>query len=236
MRGLTSRQKWPDGLRTTLSAMRVPTACLVIFALILCDSLTMAQCETWQPAGAGINNGGVAALAVYNGELIAGGDFTQAGGKTVNYIARWDGTEWQPFVSDGQIGTNSYVYAFTIYQGDLIVGGNFSAAGGQTAWYIARWDGKQWHPFVSGGQNGMNLSVHALAVHNGDLIAGGAFTTACGQIVNKIARWDGSTWHPFTAGGEIGMSSTGGAVFALTTYNNDLIAVGSLATVRGSPD
>ena len=38
-------------------------------------------------------NGGVSALTVYNGELIAGGDFTTAGGVTCNYIARWNGSD-----------------------------------------------------------------------------------------------------------------------------------------------
>ncbi len=36
------------------------------------------------------------ALTVYNGELIAGGDFNIAGGVDANSIARWDGNDWQP--------------------------------------------------------------------------------------------------------------------------------------------
>ena len=41
----------------------------------------------------------VCALTVYNGELIAGGWFTTAGGVTCNCIARWDGSAWQPLGS-----------------------------------------------------------------------------------------------------------------------------------------
>jgi hypothetical protein len=36
----------------------------------------------------------VNALTIYNGELIAGGEFTLGGGIPVNYIARWNGTSW----------------------------------------------------------------------------------------------------------------------------------------------
>ena len=45
--------------------------------------------SAWQPLDSGIDNW-VKALTVYNGELIAGGDFTIAGGVSVNHIDRWD--------------------------------------------------------------------------------------------------------------------------------------------------
>jgi hypothetical protein len=49
---------------------------------------------TWQPLGSGMGGGGyypdVYALTVYNGELIAGGNFTTAGGEVSAYWARWD--------------------------------------------------------------------------------------------------------------------------------------------------
>ena len=47
----------------------------------------------------------VYALTVYNGNLIAGGYFTTAGGTSANYIASWDGTAWSPLGS----GMNSYM-------------------------------------------------------------------------------------------------------------------------------
>jgi hypothetical protein len=44
---------------------------------------------------------------VWNGDLIAGGWFTTAGGQTVNRIARWDGSAWHPFTSGGQTGVSN---------------------------------------------------------------------------------------------------------------------------------
>jgi hypothetical protein len=169
---------------------------------------------------------------VWNGDLIAGGQFTTAGGQTVNHIARWDGSAWHPFTSGGQIGVNlGNVTALTVWNGDLIAGGHFTTAGGQTVNRIARWDGSAWHPFTSGGQIGVS-TVWALTVWNGDLIAGGGFDTAGGQTVNGIARWDGSAWHTFTSGGQIGVSGTP-SVIALTVWNGDLIAGGFFTSAGG---
>jgi hypothetical protein len=46
------------------------------------------QDYVWEPLGSGMSSG-VVALTVYNGELIAGGLFTTAGGVTCNYVARY---------------------------------------------------------------------------------------------------------------------------------------------------
>ena len=48
-------------------------------------------------------NGTVRALAVYNGVLYAGGDFTLAGGTTIYGVARWDGSAWQKMGGGTQI-------------------------------------------------------------------------------------------------------------------------------------
>jgi len=178
----------------------------------------------------GTPHGTVTALTVWNGDLIAGGEFDTAGGQTVNRIARWDGSAWHSFTSGGQIGMSGSMRALTVWNGDLIAGGHFTTAGGQTVNRIARWDGSAWHPFESDGEIGMSGFVTALTVWNGDLIAGGGFTTAGGQTVNHIARWDGSAWHPFTSGGQIGVN---GSVYALTVWNGDLVAGGFPTTAGG---
>ena len=79
----------------------------------------------------------VQALAIYDGDLIAGGTFTTASGVAANYIARWDGSSWQPL----GLGLNNWVFTLTVYDDELIAGGSFTTAGGVTANYIARWNG-----------------------------------------------------------------------------------------------
>ena len=85
--------------------------------------------------GSGIDNS--QGTFVYNGELIASGNFTEAGGVPANGIASWDGTSWAPLGSGlgGGDGANGMI----VEDGDLIVGGEFNTAGGMEADKLARW-------------------------------------------------------------------------------------------------
>ncbi len=166
-------------------------------------------------------DGEVNALAVWNGDLIAGGEFTTAGGQTVNNIARWDGAVWSPF----DTGMDDQVETLAVWNGDLIAGGSFITAGDKVVNRIARWDGTEWHRFASGDQTGMSGTVMALTVWDGNLIAGGSFKNAGGQTVNRVARWDGSAWHPFISDEVIGIDG-GPAVLSLAIWEGDLVAGG----------
>ena len=173
---------------------------------------------SWHSMGSGMNSQ-VLSLIVHDGDLIAGGVFTTAGGETANRIARWDGSVWQPMGS----GMNSYeVWSLAVYNGDLIAGGFFSTAGGVTVNNIARWDGSAWQPLGSG----LNSTVRSLVVHNGELIAGGHFSIANGETVNYIARWDGSAWHSMGSG-------MNHFVRSLVVHNGDLIAGGQFTIAGG---
>ena len=199
------------------------------------NSIARWDGTTWSPLGSGMGGGyyytGVRTLTEYNGELIAGGYFTIAGGTPVNLIARWDGTNWSPLGSGITGGFHTcppYVAALAVYKGELIAGGEFSTAGGTEVNTIARWDGTTWSPLGDGmGAGFSNISVQALTVYNGELIAGGLFTAAGGTESNFIARWDGSTWSPLGSG----MNST---VYALSVYNGELIAGGRFTTAGGT--
>lgn len=186
--------------------------------------------SSWQPLGSGVDRGGdnvtfVKALTVYNDhgvkKLIAGGNFTIAGGAAANYIAQWNGSNWQPLGS----GMNSLVDALAVYNGELIAGGYFITAGGVITNYIARWDGSNWQPLGSGIYWG---NVNALTVYNGQLIAGGWFSKAGGVDANNVAQWDGSSWQALGGG-------VNNQVSALTVYNGRLIAGGYFTTAGGEP-
>jgi hypothetical protein len=123
-------------------------------------------------------NGAVLALTEYNGELVAGGSFTTAGGNPANRIARWNGFFWWPMDS----GMDLPVLALAVYNGELIAGGNFTLAGGLGVSFLARWDGGSWQPLGVGTSH----AVTALTEYNHELIAGGEFLFADGQFVNHI--------------------------------------------------
>jgi len=121
--------------------------------------------------------------------LIAGGTFDQAGGMTVNSIARWNGMDWSDFTGPDGTGMNEFVYALAFQDGDLIAGGRYTKAGGETVNRIARWDGNSWSALSGPDGSGMNDAVFASVEFNGDLMAGGSFATAGGQPASTMARW-----------------------------------------------
>jgi WD40 repeat protein len=161
----------------------------------------------WHPLGSGMAGGdypSVWDLAFGpDGSLYAGGNFTTAGGVAANFIARWDGSQWQPLGSGMAGGGYPYVRVLALGpDGSLYAGGSFQTAGGVTVNGIARWDGatSSWHPLGS-GMGGDYTNVYALAVGpDGSLYAGGDFSSAGGVAANSIARWDGSQWHPLGSG------------------------------------
>ncbi len=190
----------------------------------------------WSALGTGTSGGSLpnvrALTALPSGDLIAGGEFTTAGGVTVNGIARWNGSAWLA-LGAGMSGFSSVgVYALTtLPSGDLIAGGFFTSAGGVPANFIARWNGSAWSALGTG----MSSTVTALtALPSGDLIAGGNFTTAGGVPANRIARWNGSAWSALGTGMSGGNFSVPPIVKALTTLpSGDLIAGGDFITAGG---
>ncbi|MFZ4576023.1 MAG: WD40 repeat domain-containing protein, partial [Phycisphaerales bacterium] len=207
------------------------TAWLVaMFFVLVVPSVTSAQCDGRWMTGPdhvppGLSNAANALAVMPNGDLIAGGEFATAGGVTVNFIARWNGSSWLPLGT----GMSNAVRALAVMpNGDIIAGGGFLNAGGRQVNYIARWDGTSWSALGS-GMWGTNFPVvHALCVlPSGELIAGGDFITAGGVTVNRIARWNGSAWAPLGGG-------TSGSVRALAfTPNGDIIAGGNFLTAGG---
>ena len=144
--------------------------------------------------GTGGTSGSVMALAVFNGELIAAGSFTDMGGVDVSNIARWNGERWEA------LGTGlggGEVKALAVLGSNLYAGGTFTTANGAPAARIARWNGFGWSPMGS-GITGPAPVVNALLAFNGGLYVGGSFTAANGTAANNLASSDGNTaFFPF---------------------------------------
>jgi hypothetical protein len=176
----------------------------------------------------------VRALAAFDdgsgSALYAGGNFTTAGGVTVKYVARWDGSAWSYLSGPSGTGMNSSVNALTDFDDGsgpaLFAGGDFTAAGGLTANYVARWDGTAWSA-LGPSTTGMGLWVYALAVFDD----GSGPALFAGSYVNYIGKWDGSDWsYIFGPPG-----SMGSPVYALAVYDDGsgpaLYAGGSFDTL-----
>jgi PKD repeat protein len=99
-----------------------------------CRGIAKYNGSQWLPLGTGVNSY-VRGITAYNGNIIAGGDFTQAGATAASRVAKWNGTSWSALSS----GMNDYIRALHVYNGELYAGGAFTIAGGNPRNYIARW-------------------------------------------------------------------------------------------------
>ncbi len=175
-------------------------------------SLWLADSFYWKSLDGGLNHWVWAIAVADNGDVYAGGRFT-------DHIARWDADEDQWYALGG--GLNGNVRAIAVADsGDVYAGGEFTD-------HIARWDADEggWHA-LGGGLNG---NVRAIAVaDSGDVYAGGSFQDAGGDLsADKIARWDGLSWHALGGG-------LNGAVEAIAVADNgDVYAGGSFQDAGG---
>ena len=184
---------------------------------ILANNIARWNGSSWSGFNQGLDNIVRAVLVMPNGDLIAGGDFLNAGSGgsaiPVAHLARWNGSTWSSIGN----GTNGGVSALALHpNGSIVVGGNFSVAGGSSFVYgIAGWNGSTWNSFGFGPGIG---DVAAISIRpNGDIIAGGSAGGA-------LQRWDGATWN--SVGG--GIPSFYQYVHTLSTLANGDLAVGGL--------
>ena len=127
--------------------------------------------------------GEVHAIALAGTNLYVGGSVSFISPNIANFVARWNGANWEPLGT----GVDAPVTSLAAIDGNLYVGGTFTTAGGIRVNHIAKWDGATWSSLGSGA----NGEVDALAVSSGALYIGGNFTTA-GQ--NQSAYF--GIWHP----------------------------------------
>jgi hypothetical protein len=177
--------------------------------------------QTWVSLGGGVQGPAVHAIEQYNGQIIAGGNFDQAGNVNgTRFIAKWNGSVWST------VGPPSYftgpVYALTMHNNELIAGGNFNPG---SLFKIASWNGTAWLPLGSGSTDGI---IYALFSWRDTLYAGGAFTRIGGVYADNIAKWDGTVWSPLGSG-------TNGNVLAITAdgFTGKIVAGGSFNQAGG---
>ncbi|MBK9188527.1 MAG: hypothetical protein IPM33_06165 [Phycisphaerales bacterium] len=176
---------------------------------------------SWDPDGPG---GG------FSPQFVAVGDFTQAGGTSVNYVARWDGGAWYPFAS----GVISPLTAAMAWDPDgsgphiprMLVAG----ATPLTQWVISLW--QSFNPQVGGIIGMTTFDPDAGGPLEPQLTICGTFSFLSGVTQNRVSRWNGSSWVPF------GTGLGGVMVRSLTTWDIDgagpatpsLVAGGSFTT------
>jgi hypothetical protein len=200
------------------------------------------QTNTWSALGTGSSNGVnyyVNALAVVGNEVYVGGDFTQAGGVSANYVARFNTqtNTWSALGTGSQNGVNNTVRALAVVGNEVYVGGWFTSAGGVSANRVARFNTQTntWSTLGTGSSNGVNNVVRALAVVGNEVVVGGSFTSAGGVSANYVARFNTqtNTWSPLGTGSQNGVSGGNSSVDALAVVGNEVVVGGGFTSAGG---
>jgi len=165
---------------------------------------------TFLPLSTGLNgNGGLAIETIGNGLVYFGGQFSTAGGVTVNGIAAWDpvAQTWNALQPGPGVQTFD-VRALSFNASTLILGGGFSTISGTTipANLVGEYDVSTgtWHSIGNvdtGNTGGFVRAVQFTAPFLNRIFAGGLFTGATGAPnATNIAQYDGVAWSEVGAG------------------------------------
>lgn len=174
--------------------------------------------NTWSIVGGGFHGSmdQVVDLEIYKGELYAAGLFNMNDGNAHNYIARWNGTEWNDVGGGVTSSGNGQIHDLLVLNDKLYAAGVFTEIGGIPAARIAAWDGTNWCSL--GNTPASSSTIHCLATINHDLYI------ACGNIfdgntVNHIAKWIGGNYVD-TCGNTTGINELSNDIDELTVYPN----------------
>lgn len=115
-----------------------------------------------------------------NGDLVAGGEFTLAGGIASGRLARWNGATWQPLGT----GCNAAVRTLaTLPDGDLALAGDFTAIGTTSIDRLARLRAGAIR--LLAGFTDPGTVFASVQMPNGDLVVG---------VGTTVRRWTGAEW------------------------------------------
>jgi len=156
----------------------------------------------WENVPGGLN-GTVKALAKdSSGNLYAGGEFTQAGDVAVNYIAKWDGTNWTALGN----GTDDYVLAIECSGNNVYAAGSFKNVGDNIrSQGIANWNGTDWLAMDKGVEFSYKsgYSVQDIAVDSkGQVYIGGFFDITYSDLdsLNHVGVFVDGKWKQLGSG------------------------------------
>jgi hypothetical protein len=185
--------------------------------------------ETWNTSMHGLltqwgNPGGVRAMAILRGNLVASGAFSIAGSppgwKRVGSLAQWDGHQW----NDLPPPPAYYAEVLLAHDDTLYVGGTLYGLGDAPS-PVARLEGSTWVLLDT-----LSLDVRSMAFFHGDLYIGGWRLGVNSARSGGVYRWDGSRWQPI---GPVESVSEFPGVLAMTEYGGELVVGGLFSEIGG---
>ncbi len=228
-------------------------------ALIIIFFPFQLYCQQWYSMGnldtvGNVNgNKGVEKITFINNSLIVTGAFKYDGSTTINSIAHWGGTVWQPFGSGIWAPTVDSIgggWCLAEFNNDLYCGGALNRAGGNASnlsshycGYITKWDNIDWYPIdgLYPPYSGFNCTTFALKTYHNKLFAGGCFDISMDLFGNHntmgVAQWNDTTFSPLGLGVMAGdfPPHFDYIVVDLTVFQNKLIVGGEFTSIDSSP-
>jgi hypothetical protein len=147
------------------------------------------------------NLAGATCLAVYQGDLYAGGSIVLADGTTG--IARWNGSAWiavgsgiPSFDRNSPSWRAHVVYQLQTADGRLFASGTFTAPNHTDSAGLRSWDGTSWtEEPISNTTNEPQTDGFVMASLNDHLYLGGPFYFSSAQRWASLIDWDGTAWR-----------------------------------------
>ena len=152
-------------------------------------------------------------------KIVATGNFRMAGADSVNFIAAWDGLNWDNLGN----GASEFGYAMNTaidFESKLIINADFQL-GYDTCW-LYMWNGNSWNCQDSAAPNSRLMG---LTIIEDTLYACGWMDSIGSTPVTGLARWDGNTWSGYQF-----PLAFWGMVDAIK-YNGELIVGGNFAKI-----
>jgi hypothetical protein len=209
----------------------------------IADRIARTDGINWAEAGSASDqiNGGVMAVAYYQGNIFVGGSFVNAGGNAnADFLAVWNGVTWAPFCTPTIVGPsfNGNVRALQVVGDKLYVGGEFQdAAGISNADYLAECDissGVASATFANPNQFFSGPVLALTADTNGVLYAGGRFNDlASVATADNVAYYSSGTWNAMGSGSTACQCAIDGYVRALTAVGTDVYVGTDVKDVAG---
>lgn len=181
--------------------------------------------KQWETLGGGVCGGVVHDLAVWNGKLFVGGNFSKVGdfahdcgAAALDYpafaVLDLTSLKWSNLGANLTNGEAVYQFQLTNFQARnetshlsdyLLVAGNFSSLNENAALrQLAKWDGTAWSaPATQIPPTGNDPDTAILAVQTDgfNLYIGGNFQSGSGSgNYSKVAQWDGTQWKNLNGG------------------------------------
>ncbi|MDW8206152.1 MAG: T9SS type A sorting domain-containing protein, partial [Cytophagales bacterium] len=144
---------------------------------------TGAADASWNPNA----NDAVFALTLSGTDLYVGGDFTQIGGQSRNYVAKLSAATGLADGSWHPNGNNAVLGIGLSAGGSAFIGGLFTSMGGNPLQRLAKVSTSNKGELDATWKYNTNSHTYSLKVDNDELYVGGLFTNVAGQQLNKFA-------------------------------------------------